>query len=80
MLSRTAGFGQERTVETVGKYIFRRWPNRYPTSVFAKQLDFPTQSWRALMQDEFLIETQTDIKPADVNVIVKALTEFNADP
>jgi ribosomal protein S18 acetylase RimI-like enzyme len=30
------------------------------------------------MQDEFLIETQTDIKPADVNVIVKALTEFNA--
>lgn len=30
------------------------------------------------MQDEFIIETQKDIKPADVNVIVKALTEFNA--
>lgn len=30
------------------------------------------------MQDEFIFETQKDIKPADVNVIVKALTEFNA--
>ena len=30
------------------------------------------------MQDEFVIETQTDINLVDVNVIVAALTEFNA--
>jgi len=30
------------------------------------------------MQDTFQIEVQTDVKPADVNTIVKALTEFNA--
>jgi ribosomal protein S18 acetylase RimI-like enzyme len=30
------------------------------------------------MHDEFLIEVQNDVKPADVNTIVKGLTEFNA--
>lgn len=31
-----------------------------------------------LMQDEYLLEVQPDVKPADMNVIVKALSEFNA--
>ena len=30
------------------------------------------------MHDAFQIEVQNDVKPADVNTIVKALTEFNA--
>lgn len=30
------------------------------------------------MPDEFLIEIQTDIDSADINVIVQGLTEFNA--
>lgn len=30
------------------------------------------------MQENFLIEVQEDVKPADMNVIVKALGEFNA--
>ncbi|WP_075795900.1 GNAT family N-acetyltransferase [Massilia putida] len=30
------------------------------------------------MHDEFPIEVQADVKSADVNTIVKALTEFNA--
>ena len=30
------------------------------------------------MRDAFQIEVQNDVKPADVNTIVRALTEFNA--
>jgi GNAT superfamily N-acetyltransferase len=30
------------------------------------------------MQDEYIIEIQTDLKPSDMSVIVEGLTEYNA--
>lgn len=30
------------------------------------------------MQDEYVIEVPADLKPSDMNVIVKGLSEFNA--
>jgi GNAT superfamily N-acetyltransferase len=39
---------------------------------------FHHQRWEGVMQDEFPIELQTALNPADMGVIVKGLTEYNA--
>jgi ribosomal protein S18 acetylase RimI-like enzyme len=52
------------------KLIFYQYISTNTFRIAAKQA--------APLQEPFRIDVQTDVKPADVNTIVKALTEFNA--